>query len=131
MKNQNAFGPCTPFFIVANVAASIGHYTQKLGFECRFTSPGQDPFFAIVGRGLAQIMVKNVGDEVPPSPNHQMHEWAPWDAFIHVQDPDALAREIQASHVEFHQRLGNTEDGLRGFSIKDPDNYVCFFGRPA
>jgi hypothetical protein len=26
--------------------------------------------------------------------------------------------------------LADTQDGLRGFEVEDPDGYVLFFGRP-
>jgi hypothetical protein len=116
--------------MVADIPRSLKHYVGQLGFECRFMSPDQDPFFAIVGRTSAQIMLKAVGDEVSPLPNHQRHEWARWDAFIYTSDPDSLAREFVSRNVSFHQPLGDTAEKLRGFETADPDGYVCFFGRP-
>ena len=101
-----------------------------LGFECRFTAPETAPFFGIVGRGAAQIFVKEIGPETPPVPNPSRHEWASWDAFVYVADPDALAAEVGERGAAFRTPLGDTEDGLRGFEIADPDGYVLFFGRP-
>lgn len=123
-------GPATPFFIVSELPRSLEHYVGKLGFDCTHSSPEDQPFFAIVARGSAQIMLKAVSDEVPPCPNHAQHPWARWDAFIHVSDPDALAAEFAGRSVAFHTPLEDTEDGLRGFETADPDGYVCFFGRP-
>ncbi|MGF1475788.1 MAG: hypothetical protein ACFB6S_09515 [Geminicoccaceae bacterium] len=70
------------------------------------------------------------GDQLPPLPNPQRHEWARWNAFIHSSDPDRLAQEFSSRNVTFHQPLRDTDDRLRGFEIADPDGYVCFFGRP-
>ena len=123
-------GPCSPFFIVADVPKALDHYVANLGFECRFTSPNPNPFFAIVGRDAAQIMLKAIAGTVPPLPNPQRHEWAPWDAFIHTPNPDALALEFKDRHVLFRRPLGDTDGQLRGFEVEDPDGYVCFFGRP-
>ena len=131
MTEANHVGPCSPFFIVAELARALDHYVDRLGFACRFKAPEADPFFAIVGRGDAQIMLKSIGDDVPPLPNHKRHAWAPWDAFVHVPDPDALADELAGRGVAFHRPLGDTDDNLRGFEVADPDGYVCFFGRPA
>ena len=72
-------GAATPFFIVSDVPASLGHYCDGLGFTCQFSAPAQEPFFALVGRGDAQIMLKDVG--VAPIPNASRHADAPWDAF--------------------------------------------------
>lgn len=33
-------------------------------------------------------------------------------------------------NVEFSEPLKDTDDGLRGFELKDADGYVLFFGRP-
>ncbi len=122
-------GPCSPFFIVSNMAASLGHYHGTLGFDVRHRTPDDDPFFAIVGRGPAQLMLKAI-DGVLPTPNPVRHAWARWDVFIFVEDPDALAREFVNRDVTFHGALDDTDDGLRGFEVADPDSYVCFFGRP-
>ena len=43
---------------------------------------------------------------------------------------DALAAEYASRNVEFSKPLRDTEDGLRGFELKDSDGYVLFFGRP-
>ncbi len=131
MTGADPLGPCTPFFIVTSVPRALDHYVGRLGFECRFKAPDPDPFFALVGRGAAQIMLKSFGEEVPPLPNHRRHAWAPWDSFVHVPDPDSLAGELAGRGVAFHRPLGDTDDKLRGFEVADPDGYVCFFGRPA
>lgn len=47
-----------------------------------------------------------------------------------VPDPDALAAEFASRQVEFFVPLRDTDDGLRGFEIRDPDGYILFFGRP-
>lgn len=119
-----------PFFIVRDVSASITFYRDGLGFDLLASGPPGDVFYALLERGGAQVLVKAVAPDVPPLPNHERHEWAPWDAYAHVQDPDALARELAARGVAFHVPLGDREDELRGFEVKDPDGYVIFFGRP-
>jgi uncharacterized glyoxalase superfamily protein PhnB len=120
----------SPLFIVEDVGPATAFYRDALGFELTFLSPEDDPFFAVVRRDGAQIMLKAIVPEVPPLPNNQRHPWAKWDALIHTQDPDALASEFIARGVQMHVPLGDTEDRLRGFELKDPDGYVLFFGRP-
>lgn len=75
------------------------------------------------------IMLKSVGIE--PLPNHARHEWARWDAYHYVPDPDALAAEFTMRGVVLSAPVEDTPDSLRGFEVKDPDGYVMFFGRPA
>jgi hypothetical protein len=74
------------------------------------------------------LMVKAVG--VDPEPNARRHPWAPWDAYVNVSDPDALAAEFESRGVAISVPLKDTSDGLRGFEVKDIDGYVLFFGRP-
>ena len=121
-----------PFFIVRDVPTALAFYRDRLGFEISFQGPEPDDiFFGIVERGTAMIMLKSVG--VDPLPNYMRDVkkgWARWDAYLHVPDPDALAREFASRDVEFSQPLKNDDDDLRGFEIKDADGYVLFFGRP-
>jgi catechol 2,3-dioxygenase-like lactoylglutathione lyase family enzyme len=119
-----------PFFIVSGVDQTIAFYRDKLGFEVMIQeppAPDQDPFFAIVRREGAMLFLKGSGD---PLPNPKRYSWARWDAYVGVQDPDALAAEFVDRGVAFSVPLKDTHDGLRGFEITDPDGYVLFFGRP-
>ena len=122
----------SPFFIVRHVPSSLSFYRDRLGFEITFQGPAPDDiFFGIVRRGGAMIMLKAVG--VDPLPNYKrdvMKGVARWDAYLDVPDPDALAAEFASRNVEFSEPLKDTDDGLRGFELKDSDGYVLFFGRP-
>jgi catechol 2,3-dioxygenase-like lactoylglutathione lyase family enzyme len=118
----------SPFFIVHDTPAALSFYRDQLGFEITFQEPAHDPFFGIVRRGSAMIMLKDVG--MDPLPNYQREPSARWDAYLYVPDPDALAAEFTSRNVEFSEPLKDTHDGLRGFELKDRDGYVLFFGRP-
>jgi len=119
----------SPFFIVSNVDQTISFYCDKLGFEKRFQQPEQKPFFAILGRDGAQLLIKSE-KSVLPLPNPQRHPSMRWDAYVYSPDPDALAAEFIAGGAAFSEPLKDTHDGLRGFEVRDPDGYVLFFGRP-
>lgn len=123
-------GPISPFFIVSDLSRTLRFYVDRLEFDVRFSGPPEEPFFAIVGRGPVQIHLKMIDDAVHPAPNHTRHEWAPWDAFVYVDEVDALAQELGARGVPFREPVADRDDGLRGFSVSDPDGYVLFFGRP-
>ena len=121
-----------PLFIVKSVPAALAFYRDQLGFAVTFQGPEPDDiFFGIVQRGAAMIMFKDVG--VTPVPNYTRdikQGIARWDAYLQVPDPDGLAAEFAARGIEFFEPLGDTDDGLRGFELKDADGYVLFFGRP-
>jgi catechol 2,3-dioxygenase-like lactoylglutathione lyase family enzyme len=119
----------SPCFIVSDVDRTLAFYCDKLGFQNRFQQPDTNPFFAIVGRDTAQLFVK-AEKNVLPQPNHTRHPYMRLDAFVYVEDPDALAAELLSRGVGFSEPLKDTNDGLRGFEIRDPDGYVLFFGRP-
>ena len=118
----------SPFFIVSDAPSALSFYRDRLGFEITFQEPADEPFFGIVRRGRAMIMLKDVG--VDPLPNYKREPSARWDAYLYVPDPDALAAEFASGNVEFSKPLRDTHDGLRGFELKDADGYVLFFGRP-
>jgi catechol 2,3-dioxygenase-like lactoylglutathione lyase family enzyme len=118
----------SPFFIVSDAPSSPSFYRDRLGFEITFQEPADEPFFGIVCRGGAMIMLKDVG--VDALPNYKREPSARWDAYVYVPDPDALAAEFASRNVEFSEPLKDTHDGLRGFELKDADGYVLFFGRP-
>ncbi len=119
----------SPFFIVSNVDRTIAFYRARLGFETTFQEPAQNPFFAVIRRDGAQLLVKSDGG-VTPLPNSLRHPSMRWDAFVYAPDPDGLAAEFLANGTALSAPLTDTHDGLRGFELTDPDGYVLFFGRP-
>ena len=127
----------SPFFIVADVPAALAFYRDKLGFEVTFRGPTpDDEFFGIVRRDAATIMLKALGEivdgkdvAVEPIPNYGRKPAFSLDAYVEVSDPDALAAELTSRGVAFSVPLSDSDDGLRGFVIKDLDGYGLFFGR--
>jgi len=127
----------SPFFIVADVTATLAFYRDKLGFEVTFRGPSpEDEFFGIVQRDAAMIMFKALGEivdgkdvSVEPAPNYGREPAHSWDAYVQVDDPDTLAMEFASRGVVFTVPISDTADGLRGFEIEDLDGYGLFFGR--
>jgi len=121
-----------PLSIARNVSATLAFYRDRLGFDITFQGPEPDDiFFGIVQRGAAMIMFKDVGVSPVPNCTRDVKKGiARWDAYVHVADPDALAAEFSARDVQLSEPLKDTDDGLRGFELKDADGYVLFFGRP-
>ena len=130
MTERQKLGAISPCFIVSDVPGAIGFYQERLGFELRFSEPADEPFFAIVGRDSVQLFLKAVSETVSAQPNHTRHEWAPWDAFVYVEDPDSLATEFASRGLTFYKEIVNRNDGVRGFEVADNHGYVLFFGRP-
>jgi catechol 2,3-dioxygenase-like lactoylglutathione lyase family enzyme len=123
----------TPFFIVDDLEATIAFYAAQLGFEVRYKGGGDgtvSDYWAFVGRDAVMIMLKAIGQDVHPHPNHLRDAGARWDAYVNVDDPDGLYAEFAGRDVKFHQELGDTSDGLRAFEVIDNNGYVICFGRP-
>ena len=122
----------TPFFIVDDLDATIAFY-QTLGFEVRYKGGGGgevSDYWVFLGRDRVMIMFKAIAKDVHPQPNSSRHQWARWDAYVNVDDPDALYAEFVGRKIRFHQELGDTSDGLRAFEVLDNSGYVVCFGRP-
>ena len=125
-----------PFFIVANVPATLAFYRDMLGFNVTFRGPSpDDEFFGIVRRDGAMILFKAIGVVedgkevlVEPAPNFKRTPAFCWDAFVEVPDPDALAAEFASRGVRFSMPLATGDDGLRGFVVEDIDGYGLYFG---
>ena len=116
-----------PSFIVKDLQASISYYVDRLGFQLDFQGPEGGPFWAGVSRDGIGIMLKAVGADVPPIPNHTRHEWGPSDADIYSMDPDALFDEFHRRGASFVQKLSFIEEGLWGFAVADADGYLLRF----
>lgn len=122
-----------PFFIVQDMSETICFYTEKLGFKIEFQQTIEDdesPLFCILNRDGASIMFKYTVPEVKATPNSQVHNFAPIDAYIATHDPDFLYSEFEENGVEFHRDLKVDHDGLRGFDVKDNSGYVIRFAQP-
>lgn len=126
MTPTPAISPC---FIVSDVPTSVAFYRDHLSFTVTLLTPPEAPFFAILVRDGAQLFLKSEAG-ITPRPNHTRHHHLRWDAFLYTPDPDALAAEFAATQTPFHSPLQDTHDNLRGFELRDPDNYTLFFGRP-
>jgi catechol 2,3-dioxygenase-like lactoylglutathione lyase family enzyme len=118
-----------PFFIVSNVTQSLAFYCDRLGFHATFRDPVDAPFFAVLLRDGAQLLLKSQAG-IAAVPNCRRHPQLRWDAYVDAPDPDGLAAEFAGRGVTFARPLQDTSDGLRGFELIDPDGYVLFFGRP-
>ena len=128
-KQLTCIAPC---FVARDVPATLAFYRDRLGFEITFQGPEpSDIFFGIVQRDGAMIMFKSIGVEPIPNYTRDIKKGhAPWDAYIHTPEPDALAAEFASRQVPFFRPIQNNSDNLRGFEIQDPNGYVIYFGRP-
>jgi uncharacterized glyoxalase superfamily protein PhnB len=117
-----------PQFFSTDMPRTLAWYKDKLGFECRSTWPqtGQDPpVYAIVARDNHAIHFRCAD---PPTANPDKYDDELLDAYISVDNADALYSEYSGRAVEFTRPLGNTPWNAREFVLKDCDGRLLAFG---
>lgn len=113
-----------PVFFTLDIAGTLAYYTGKLGFQSLGT--WQDPpVYAIVGRDQHAIHFR-CAEPPGTNPNKYLDELL--DAYLLVEDADALYAEYAARGVEFTRELGNTPWNCREFVVKDCDGRLLAFG---
>jgi uncharacterized glyoxalase superfamily protein PhnB len=113
-----------PQFFTTDIPRTLTYYKDKLGFECMGT--WQDPpVYAIVARDQHAIHFRFAE---PPTANPDKYPDELLDAYLHVEDADALYAEYAARGVEFMRELGNTPWNSREFVVKDCDGRLLAFG---
>jgi uncharacterized glyoxalase superfamily protein PhnB len=116
-----------PVFLTLEIARTVSWYAEKLGFECLGMWPGEDraPIYAIVARDGRAIHFRCAG---PPGRQPDKYDEELLDAYLYVQDADALHAEYAAKGVEFARGLGNMPWKCREFVVKDCDGRLLAFG---
>jgi uncharacterized glyoxalase superfamily protein PhnB len=113
-----------PVFFTTDIVKTLAYYQDKLGFECMGT--WQDPpVYAIVARDQRAIHFRCAE---PPTANPDKYEDELLDAYIFVEDADALYAEFAAKGLEFVRELGNMPWQSREFVVKDCDGRLLAFG---
>jgi predicted enzyme related to lactoylglutathione lyase len=116
------------YFLVHDVVATANFYRDVLGFRFdRFW--GEPPSFCMVRRGGVVIMLAQVEAEVPVRPNNlATREGGAWDAYVWVEDADALHSEFVAKGAKIARGLCTQEYGCRDFDVLDCNGYRLCFG---
>ena len=113
-----------PLFFTVDIPATLAYYKEKLGFECLGT--WQDPpVYAIVARDHQPIHFRCAQ---PPIANPDKYPDELLDAYVFVEDADALYEEYRAKGVEFTRGLANMPWDSREFVVKDCDGRLLAFG---
>ena len=113
-----------PQFFSMDIPSTVAYYEAKLGFKCLGT--WQDPpVYAIVARDQHAIHFR-CAEPARATPNKYSDELL--DAYILIEDADALYAEYEAQGVEFTRGLGNMPWHSREFVVKDCDGRLLAFG---
>jgi uncharacterized glyoxalase superfamily protein PhnB len=113
-----------PLFFTTDIPGTLAYYKEKLGFDCLGT--WQDPpAYAMIARDRQAIHFRCAE---PPTANPEKYADELLDAYLHVDDADALFAEYAAKDVEFTRELGNMPWHSREFVVKDCDGRLLAFG---
>lgn len=113
-----------PQFFTLDIPRTIAYYEAKLGFKCLGT--WQDPpVYAIVTRDQHAIHFRCAA---PPLANPNKYSDELLDAYVSIEDVDAVYAEYAACGVEFTRGLANTPWNSREFVVKDCDGRLLAFG---
>ena len=113
-----------PQFFTTRMAETLAYYKDRLGFDCLGTW-GDPAVYAIVARDNHRIHFRCAG---APTPSPDKYDDELLDAFLFIEDADALYAEYLARGVEFTRVLGDTAWGSREFVVKDGDGRLLAFG---
>jgi catechol 2,3-dioxygenase-like lactoylglutathione lyase family enzyme len=113
-----------PVFFSMDIPRTLAFYKDKLGFDCLGTWL-DPPVYAIVARDRHAIHFRCAE---PPTPNPEKYEEELLDAYLYVDDADALYAEYAAKGVEFTREVGNMPWNSREFVVKDCDGRLLAFG---
>jgi uncharacterized glyoxalase superfamily protein PhnB len=113
-----------PQFFTLDIPGTLAYYKDKLGFECSGTWQNP-PVYAIVARDQQRIHFRCAE---PPVANSNKYSEELLDAYLLVEDPDALYAEYAARGVEFTRGLANMPWHSREFVVKDCDGRLLAFG---
>ena len=113
-----------PQFFTIDIPGTLAYYKGKLGFECVGTW-GNPPIYAIVARDRHAIHFRCAE---PPTVNPDKYADELLDAYLNVEDADALHAEYAANGVELVRELADMPWRCREFVVKDCDGRLLAFG---
>ncbi len=117
----------SPVLLVADLERAVAFYRDALGFRCEVY--GDPPDFAVAGRDAATILLALAADRDRLVPHWQIVDKM-WDAYIRVDDADALYAEVQKRGAPIDWTIYDAPHGFREFGVQDPDGHDIAFGQP-
>ena len=105
----------------------MAYYEQVLGFRCEY-SAGTPLQFAICSRDGLAIMLRRVADPELIVPIEK--QGGTWDAFLWVNDAEALLSEFKSKGADVvYGPLIQEAYRMNEFAIRDSDGHVLGFGQ--
>ena len=116
----------SPVLLVADLRRSVDYFSNRLGFECHVF--GDPPNFATAARDVAVILIALSDQPERLVPHWQIVDKM-WDAYIRVDDADAMYAEVQQRGAGIDYTIYDAPHGFREFGVQDPDGHDIAFGQ--
>ena len=118
-----------PYLVVDDVVTTANYYRDRLGFGSeRFW--GEPPCFCMVRRNGVVIMLAQLQQTGVVRPNRVVDpEGEAWDAYVWIDDADALHAEFTSKGVRITRDLCDQPYGCRDFDVEDCNGYRLCFGQ--
>ena len=118
-----------PYLIVDDVVTTANYYRDKLGFHYdRFWN--EPPSFCMVKRNGIIIMLAQLEKTGVMRPNRTVDpEGGAWDAYIWIENADALNTEFKSRGVKIARDICDQPYGCRDFDVEDCNGYRLCFGQ--
>jgi catechol 2,3-dioxygenase-like lactoylglutathione lyase family enzyme len=116
-----------PEFLVADVVKAAEFYRDGLGFTIRGYFFEDPPVFAMVGRDDQIIMLSLI--ETGRGGSNRTYKREAIDAYLWVDDVDALYAEFRHKQVEIVTPPTLRSYGMKELEVRDLDGYVLCFGQ--
>ena len=115
-----------PYFIVDDVVTTANYYRDQLGFHYERI---WHESFCMVKRNGVIIMLAQFDESGVIRPNHAVDpEGGAWDAYIWVDNADALNAEFKAKGVKIARDICDQPYSCRDFDVEDCNGYRLCFG---
>lgn len=129
MPDKQVRWSIAPYFIVDDVVATANYYREMLGFRYERLW-GDPPSFCMVHRSGVVIMLAQLETQGVMRPNRTVDpEGGAWDAYIWIDNADALYAEFKAKGVKIARDICDQIYGCRDFDIEDRNGYRLCFGQ--
>ena len=115
-----------PFLVVPDVATTLDHYRDVLGFEV--ATYEHDPEENGTATRDDCTIFFNRGPEAKP--NSELVPPDLFDVYVWVEDVDSLHAELQGHGAELLHGPVERPWGMREIRVRDPNGYVLGFGEP-
>jgi len=116
----------SPVLLVADLDRAVAYYRDRLGFAC--AAYGEPPNFATADRDEAVILLALADQPERLVPHWQIVDKM-WNAYIRVDDADAVYAEVQQRGAGIDYTIYDTPYGFREFGVQDPDGHDIAFGQ--